>query len=56
MPKPKYDHPIILKGAVQIFAHLAQKPTSADLQKVTNECRCPCGQLCTVEGRWTKLA
>ncbi|CAM9348933.1 unnamed protein product [Ascophyllum nodosum] len=37
MPKPKYDHPIILKGAVQIFAHLAQKPTSADLQKNLDE-------------------
>lgn len=34
MPKAKYDHPIILKGAVQIFAHLVQKEMSTDLQKV----------------------
>lgn len=34
MPKPKYDHPVIQKGAVQVFAHLAQKPMSADLKKV----------------------
>ena len=34
MPKPKYDHPVIQKGAVQVFAHLAQKPMSADLRKV----------------------
>ncbi|CAM9712379.1 unnamed protein product [Pylaiella littoralis] len=33
MPKPKYDHPVIQKGAVQVFAHLAQKPMSADLKK-----------------------
>lgn len=37
MPKPKYDHPVIQKGAVQVFAHLAQKPLSADLRKVKNE-------------------
>lgn len=34
MPKPKYDHPVIKKGAVQVLAHLAQKPMSAALQKV----------------------
>ena len=34
MPKLKYDHPVIQKGAVQVFAHLAQKPMSADLCKV----------------------
>ncbi|CAM9819394.1 unnamed protein product [Ectocarpus sp. 6 AP-2014] len=33
MPKPKYDHPVIQKGAVQVFAHLAQKPMSPDLKK-----------------------
>ncbi|CAM9371039.1 unnamed protein product [Ectocarpus sp. 12 AP-2014] len=33
MPKPKYDHPVIQKGAVQVFAHLAQKPMSPELKK-----------------------
>ncbi|CAB1121292.1 unnamed protein product [Ectocarpus sp. CCAP 1310/34] len=33
MPKPKYDHPVIKKGAVQVFAHLAQKPMSPELKK-----------------------
>ncbi|CAM9858842.1 unnamed protein product, partial [Hapterophycus canaliculatus] len=36
MPKPKYDHPVIKKGAVQVFAHLAQKPMSAALKKNLN--------------------
>lgn len=34
MPKLKYDHPVIQKGAVQVFAHLAQKPMSTELCKV----------------------
>lgn len=34
MPKPKYDHPVIQKGAVQVFAHLAQKPMSPELKEV----------------------
>lgn len=33
MPKLKYDHPVIQKGAVQVFAHLAQKPMSTELCK-----------------------
>lgn len=40
MPKLKYDHPVIQKGAVQVFAHLVQKQMSANLLKVrtrTNE-------------------
>lgn len=38
MPKPKYDHPVIQKGAVQVFAHLAQKPMSPELREVST-CR-----------------
>lgn len=38
MPKPKYDHPVIQKGAVQVFAHLAQKPMSPELKEVTTFC------------------
>eukprot|EP00904_Undaria_pinnatifida_P013204 jgi/Undpi1/9013/HiC_scaffold_26.g11474.m1 len=34
MPKLKYDHPVIQKGAVQVFAHVAQKPMSNDLCKM----------------------
>lgn len=34
MPKLKYDHPVIQKGAVQVFAHLVQKPMSPELRKV----------------------
>eukprot|EP00903_Cladosiphon_okamuranus_P005360 g5354.t1 len=33
MPKPKYDHPVIQKGAVQVFAHLTQKPMSPELKE-----------------------
>ncbi|CAM9614777.1 unnamed protein product, partial [Sphacelaria rigidula] len=33
MPKLKYDHPVIQKGAVQVFAHLVQKPMSPELRK-----------------------
>lgn len=33
MPKLKYDHPVIQKGAVQVFAHLVQKSLSTDLRK-----------------------
>lgn len=39
MPKPKYDHPVIQKGAVQVFAHLTQKPMSPELKEVKTECR-----------------
>lgn len=35
MPKLKYDHPVIQKGAVQVFAHLAQKRMSSELCKVS---------------------
>lgn len=35
MPKPKYDHPVIQKGAVQVFAHLAQMPMSPELKEVS---------------------
>lgn len=37
MPKLKYDHPVILKGAVQVFAHLVQKPMSPELMEVRAE-------------------
>lgn len=37
MPKPKYDHPVIQKGAVQVFAHLAQKPMSPEMKEVNSE-------------------
>ena len=37
MPKPKYDHPVIQKGAVQVFAHLAQKPMTPELKEVSTE-------------------
>ncbi|CAM9107702.1 unnamed protein product [Laminaria digitata] len=33
MPKLKYDHPVIQKGAVQVFSHLARKPMSTGLCK-----------------------
>lgn len=34
MPKLKYDHPVIQKGAVLVFAHLMQKPVGEELRKV----------------------
>lgn len=39
MPKPKYDHPVIQKGAVQVFAHLARKPMSDELRQVCDKTR-----------------
>lgn len=40
MPKPKYDHPVIQKGAVQVFAHLARKTMSTDLCQVKETSYC----------------
>lgn len=45
MPKPKYDHPVIQKGAVQVFAHLVQKPMSPELKEVNMIYKC-----CTLYG------
>lgn len=35
MPKLKYDHPVIQKGAVVVFTHLVQRQMSEELHKVS---------------------